>query len=61
MKKKDKIINTKCDVCGREFKIQLNSDDYQRYREGELAEDAMPYLTDDDFSVITCGICDKCL
>jgi len=61
MKAKNRVINIMCIICKQEFHIQVNDEDYEKFKQGALAEDVMPYLTDDEVSVLTCGLCEQCL
>lgn len=61
MKAKNRTVECMCVVCKRSFHIQVNDEDYEKFKEGHLAEDVMPYLSDDELSVLTCGLCDQCL
>lgn len=51
-------IETKpCPVCGRTRTMTINPADVQRWKEGELIQKAMPYLTAEEREALISGVC----
>ena len=49
-----------CRMCGREFAIDVDANDYRDWQNGKCIQDAMPYLTADERELLisrTCGDC----
>ena len=49
-----------CNTCGREVKMLVDSQDLVAWMEGELIQNAMPYLTPDERELLISGICGTC-
>lgn len=50
-----------CPVCGGEQFVQVNSDDYQRWINGEgMIQDVMPYIPAEVREILISGICPTC-
>jgi hypothetical protein len=53
-------ISEKCLFCGKVFSLFVDPDDLDRWRDGELIQNTMPYLTADERELLiskTCGPC----
>ena len=49
-----------CRICGDGFEITVSKEAYERWKGGELIQDAMPELDEDARELLisrTCGIC----
>ena len=54
-------LKVNCGYCKKEYSFVVNGDDYRRWRrEPVMAKDAMPYLTEEQLSLLQSNICDKC-
>lgn len=49
-----------CPFCGREHSVFVEESDYMRWTEGELAQNAFPYLSPTEREQIISGICPTC-
>ena len=50
-----------CPICGGEQFVQVNSDDYQRWINGEgMIQDVMPYIPAEVREILISGICPTC-
>lgn len=49
-----------CQTCRNRYEFGIDPEDYNRWRAGEYAQNAFPYLTDDQRELLvsqTCGSC----
>lgn len=53
-------IVTRCPFCGKAQFIAVNEADYWDWQDGELAQNAFPYLSADQREAIISGICPDC-
>jgi hypothetical protein len=49
-----------CTKCLTEVLISVEYDDYEAWRNGELIQNAMPYLTADQREILISNICGDC-
>ncbi|MGA8837527.1 MAG: hypothetical protein WB538_17990 [Candidatus Sulfotelmatobacter sp.] len=50
-----------CVVCGRQIAVQVDPEDVLRHEQGELVQDAMPYLSPEERELFVSGVCgDPC-
>ena len=49
-----------CNKCEDQVEMAVNVDDYTSWENGELIQNAMPYLTADEREVLISGICGPC-
>ena len=49
-----------CNKCKDQVEMSVNIDDYTSWENGELIQNAMPYLTADEREVLISGICGPC-
>ena len=49
-----------CAKCLTEVLISVEYDDYEAWRNGELIQNAMPYLTADQREILISSICGDC-
>ena len=53
-------INVSCRHCGVRAQIQANSHDIQNWQDGELIQNAMPYLSADERELLISRTCPNC-
>ena len=53
-------LYTNCPFCGKRQYVTVEQEDYDKYVDGELAQNAFPYLTPAEREIIISGICDEC-
>ena len=49
-----------CNKCKNQVEMAVNVDDYTSWENGELIQNAMPYLTADEREVLISGVCGTC-
>ena len=54
------IVKRICKKCKKEFTLQVRESDYNRWLEGTLIQQAMPYLTVGERELLISGICSEC-
>ena len=57
---KDITVVTACPFCGHANEVQVNEMDYYDWQDGELAQNAFPYLSANEREVLISGICPTC-
>lgn len=57
---KEYIVVTVCPFCGHAHEVAVNEADFWDWQDGELAQNAFPYLSADDREILISGICPKC-
>ena len=57
---KEVSVATRCPFCGHANFIEVNEMDYLDWQDGELAQNAFPYLSADEREMLVSGICPKC-
>jgi len=57
---KEVSVVTRCPFCGRGNEIEVNEIDYLDWQDGELAQNAFPYLSTDEREALITGICPTC-
>ena len=60
MNYKEVSVITSCPFCGRANEVEVNEMDYLDWQDGELAQNAFPYLSADEREMLISGICPKC-
>ncbi len=53
-------IDVCCSYCGYHSTILVNSDDYNRWKDGVAIEKAMPNLSEDEQETLDSGVCFYC-
>ena len=53
-------IKTHCDGCNKDHYVLVKKDDYVKYKNGALAQNAFPYLSPAEREMLITGICDVC-
>lgn len=53
-------VVTYCPFCGKAHEIEVNEMDYLDWQDGELAQNAFPYLDADKREMLVSGICPDC-
>ena len=56
----DISMDIECIRCKKVTSLSVNPDDYHRWQQGELIQNAMPYLSADEREILISGICGKC-
>lgn len=51
---------TKCPQCGKENEIHVNEHDYENYKNGDLVQNAFPYLSLAEREMLISGVCPTC-
>ena len=57
---RDVTIITRCPFCGKMHEVEVTEDDYLDWQDGELIQNAMPYLTAQEREYLITGICESC-
>lgn len=58
--RKEVLIPTICPFCGKVTEIETNLNDFCEWQNGELAQDAFPYLSAGEREMLISGICLTC-
>lgn len=58
--KKDYMVITPCPICKHINLTFVNAEDYWSWQEGELVQNAFPYLSADEREALISGICPTC-
>ena len=53
-------IETTCPFCHKTHTVQVRGKDYRAWQDGELAQNAFPYLSADEREMLISGICPTC-
>lgn len=53
-------VMTICPFCGEAYFTPVRNCDYEAWENGELAQNAFPYLSADERELIMTGICSTC-
>ena len=53
-------IKTTCPQCGKDHYVNVEQEDYEAYKNGELCQKAFPYLSADQREMLITGICKSC-
>ena len=56
----DDTLQARCRTCGDTHILMVNAQDKKRWMEGELIQDAMPYLSADERELLISGTCETC-
>lgn len=54
------IIPRTCTDCGKLQKFKVKLSDYNRWKEGELIQNAFPYLSNEDREMLISKTCNDC-
>ena len=57
---KEVCIVTRCPFCGHANEVEVNEADYWDWQDGELAQNAFPYLSAEEREMLISGICPDC-
>lgn len=60
MDEKNTIVQRTCPICRETFEISIPTDDYINWQNGELIQNAMPYLSPSNREFLISGICGNC-
>lgn len=53
-------VITVCPFCGKAHEVECNEEDYFDWQDGELIQNAMPYLSAQEREYLITGICEDC-
>ena len=53
-------VITACPLCGKAHEVLVNEEDYWDWQDGELAQNAFPYLSASERELLISGIDNKC-
>ena len=53
-------VITRCPFCGKAHEVECNEADYLDWQDGELIQNAMPYLSAQEREYLITGICEDC-
>lgn len=53
-------LSAQCRICGEVHELKVYIEDFARWRNGEVIQNAMPYLTPGERELLISGTCDKC-
>lgn len=56
----NKRVKCVCPMCGGVNYVNVNSDDYDKWKSGMLIQCAFPYLDDCERELLMTGMCDDC-
>lgn len=54
------FIKKQCTLCGCINEIKVKNDDYQKWIDGTLIQNAFVYLSSDELRIISSGVCKLC-
>ena len=54
------LVGNRCPMCQKMNSVEVYKADFEKWRNGELIQVAMPYLSADDREIIKTGICPTC-
>ena len=57
---RDHKINFKCQLCGKELSVIVDLEDVKRWKDGELIQNALPYLSVDERELFQTSFCSEC-
>ena len=60
MAKEKTTMWTTCRVCKNQVEMQVHVEDVTAWENGELIQNAMPYLTPDEREILISGTCGPC-
>ena len=55
-----KLYKLKCIKCDEAKQLEIYPDDLRRWKEGELIQNAIPYLNSSQRELLISGICGEC-
>lgn len=55
-----KLYELKCNTCDETKQVEIYPDDLRRWKEGELIQEAMPYLNASQRELLVSGLCGEC-
>jgi hypothetical protein len=57
---KEISVTRRCPFCGKANTVECNENDYLDWQDGELIQNAMPYLSAQEREYLITGICEDC-
>ena len=53
-------VSRNCPFCGKYWEVEVSEADYWNWKNGELVQNAFPYLNANDREIFISGICSEC-
>ena len=53
-------VGRNCPFCGKYHEVMVSEADFFAWQDGELAQNAFPYLSADEREILISGICPAC-
>ena len=53
-------VSVTCPFCGKESFLTLSANDFEAWQNGELVQNAFPYLDANERELLVSGICSEC-
>lgn len=53
-------VGRECPFCGKYHEVMVNETDFIAWQDGELVQNALPYLSANEREILVSGICPKC-
>lgn len=60
MKNRDAIVTVTCPFCGETTLVTVNREDFTAWENGELIQNAMPYMDAGERETLISGLCPEC-
>lgn len=57
---RDLALRIKCPFCGEVNTVTVSCEDFNAWQNGELVQNAFPYLSSEEREMLVSGICPKC-
>ncbi len=54
------MLKVKCKICTKVVELKVKREDFEAWQNGELIQNAMPYLTRGEREILISGICEAC-
>ena len=54
------LVGSGCPICGKFHEVMVSEADYYNWQDGELAQNAFPYLSAEEREILISGICPTC-
>jgi hypothetical protein len=58
--RKEICVVAYCQFCCRALELEVNEDDYDAWKDGELVQNAFPYLSSAEREILVSGMCPSC-
>ena len=54
------VLEIECVMCNQSIIMEVSEEGLKKWQQGELIQDALPELTDDEREMLMSGICPTC-